>query len=56
MPGGLGTTESQIVFGIVVLLFGAVRIGKLARELGMGIRAFRKGMEGAGEESADAGY
>jgi len=31
---------------IVIVLFGAGRIGKIAGELGSGIRAFREGLQG----------
>lgn len=38
---GLGQTELLVILLIVVLLFGAGRIGKIAGELGTGIRAFK---------------
>ena len=38
---GLGTTELIIILAIVVVLFGVGRIGKIAGELGGGIRAFK---------------
>ncbi len=41
---GLGHTELLIILVIVVLLFGAGRIGKIASELGTGIRSFKKEM------------
>ena len=41
---GLGTTELIIILIIVVLLFGVGRIGKIAGELGKGIREFRSGL------------
>jgi sec-independent protein translocase protein TatA len=41
---GLGHTELLIILVIVVLLFGAGRIGKIAGELGAGIRSFKDGM------------
>lgn len=41
---GLGHTELLIILVIVVLLFGAGRIGKIASELGTGIRSFKEGM------------
>jgi len=40
----LGTTELVIIMVIVLLLFGVGRIGKIAGELGSGIREFRKAM------------
>jgi len=36
--------ELIIILLIVILLFGANRIGKIGRELGTGIREFRKGI------------
>jgi sec-independent protein translocase protein TatA len=42
MPFRLGPTELIIILVIVVLLFGMGRIGKLAGEIGSGIREFRK--------------
>ena len=44
---GLGTWEMLILLVIVVLLFGAKRIPKLAKSMGESIKAFRSG---AGEE------
>ena len=40
----LGPTELIIILVIVIVLFGAGRIGKIAGELGSGIRAFKDGM------------
>ena len=39
-----GTTEMIIPLVIVVLLFGVGRIGKIAGEMGKGIREFRSGL------------
>ncbi len=49
MPN-LGPTELIIVLVIVVLLFGAGRISKIAGELGSGIRAFKEGLGNASED------
>ena len=46
MIAGLGTPEILIIGLVVVLLFGAGRIGKIASELGGGIRSFKEGMKG----------
>ena len=43
---GLGPTELIIILVIIVVLFGVGRIGKIAGELGGGIRAFREGLKG----------
>ena len=42
----IGPTELIIILLIIVLLFGAGRISKIAGELGQGIREFRKGLTG----------
>lgn len=39
-----GLPEILIILVIVVLLFGPGRIGKVAGELGKGIRAFKDGL------------
>ena len=43
---GFGWQELLIVLVIVVVLFGVGRIGKIAGELGSGIRAFKDGLQG----------
>lgn len=47
--GDIGIPELLIVLVIVVLLFGPGRIGKIAGELGKGIRSFRDGLSGKDE-------
>lgn len=42
----LGPTELIILLAIVLLLFGPGRIGKIAGELGKGIKSFREGLGG----------
>ncbi len=58
----LGPVELGIILVIVILLFGVGRIGKIAGELGSGVRSFREGLKGpeekketkaAAEEQAD---
>jgi sec-independent protein translocase protein TatA len=44
MPLRLGPTELFIILVIVILLFGVGRIGKIAKELGTGIRSFKEGL------------
>ncbi len=46
----LGPVELGIILVIVILLFGVGRIGKIAGELGSGIRSFREGLKGPDEE------
>ena len=47
----LGPLELVIILVIVLLLFGVGRIGKIAGELGSGIRSFRQGLKGSEEEA-----
>ncbi|GAB4458191.1 MAG: hypothetical protein Kow0070_11470 [Anaerolineales bacterium] len=49
----LGPTELIILLVIVLLLFGPGRIGKIAGELGKGIKSFREGLSG-GDEKKDS--
>ena len=46
----LGPMELGIILVIVILLFGVGRIGKIAGEMGSGIRAFREGLQGDKEK------
>ena len=41
-----GVPELLIILALVILLFGVGRIGKIAGELGKGIRSFREGLKG----------
>jgi sec-independent protein translocase protein TatA len=50
MPFHLGTTELIIILVIIIILFGAGRIGKIAGELGKGVRDFRSGLSGKTDE------
>lgn len=47
---GLGPPELIIILIIIILLFGVGRIGRIAGELGSGIRAFRDGLKGDEKE------
>ena len=49
MPGG---TELLIIFGIIVLLFGAKKIPDLAKGLGKGIKNFKAEMKDDVTETA----
>lgn len=53
MPFHLGTTELIIILVIIVLLFGVGRIGKVAGELGKGIRSFQSGLKGDDAEKKE---
>jgi sec-independent protein translocase protein TatA len=50
MLGSLGWQELIIILIIVIVLFGVGRIGKIAGELGGGIRAFKEGLKGEDEK------
>ncbi|MFO7157058.1 MAG: twin-arginine translocase TatA/TatE family subunit [Pseudomonadota bacterium] len=53
---GLRAQELLIIFGIVLLLFGATRLPALGRSLGAGIRNFKKGLaEGDDTEQPEGG-
>ncbi|HVN17028.1 MAG TPA: twin-arginine translocase TatA/TatE family subunit [Anaerolineales bacterium] len=45
-----GVPELLIILVIIVLLFGPGRIGKVAGEVGKGIKAFRDGLSGPKED------
>ena len=51
---GLGPTELIIILLIVIVLFGVGRIGKIAGEMGSGIRAFRQGLKDDDEENENS--
>jgi len=46
---GLGVTELLIIFGIVVLLFGARRLPELGSGVGKAIKNFKAGVSGKDE-------
>ena len=48
----LGPTELILILAIVVVLFGVGRIGKIGKELGTGMREFRKGIQGDEENKS----
>jgi sec-independent protein translocase protein TatA len=53
MFGGFGVTELIIILVIVLVLFGVGRISKIAGEMGSGIRAFKEGLQGPDDETAE---
>ncbi len=51
LPGG---QELLIIFGIIVLLFGAKKIPELAKGFGKGIKNFKEEMKDGAEEVASS--
>jgi sec-independent protein translocase protein TatA len=47
---GLGMGELVIIFFIVLLLFGAGKIPKIAKDIGGGIREFKKSIDGSNDK------
>jgi sec-independent protein translocase protein TatA len=48
-----GLPELLVILVIIVILFGPGRIGKVAGELGKGIRSFKDGLTGKEEEKIE---
>ena len=54
MPLKFGVPELLIILVIIILLFGVGRIGKIAGELGKGIKkSFRDGLQGDEKEKRE---
>ena len=51
MPFGLGFGELVLIFGVMLLLFGAKRLPELATGMGKGIRDFKRAINGMDEQS-----
>lgn len=55
---GLGAWELALIFGVVVLIFGARRLPQIGRGLGEGIRNFKRGIkdtDGDADQLTDGG-
>jgi len=50
---GLGTTEMLVILAIVVLLFGATKLPRLARGLGQSIKEFKTATRDAALHSSE---
>jgi len=50
----IGTTELVILLVIVLLIFGPGRIGKIAGEIGKGIKSFRDGLGKDKQEDSES--
>ena len=42
----IGTWQLVLIFAIILVLFGAGRIPKIMRDLGVGLREFKRGING----------
>lgn len=51
MIGNIGLPELIIIFLIVLFLFGAGKIPKIARDIGGGIREFKKSITGENDRN-----
>lgn len=52
MPfGSFGFSEMLLIFGVLLLLFGAKRLPELASGMGKGIRDFKRAVNGLDEDS-----
>lgn len=47
---GLGAQEIIFIVALVLLLFGGKKIPELMKGIGKGVRSFREGMSGSGDE------
>ena len=50
MLPNFGIWELVVIFFIVLLLFGAGKIPKIAKDIGSGIREFKKSLDGTDEK------
>jgi sec-independent protein translocase protein TatA len=46
----VGTSELLVILGVILLLFGGKKLPEFARNLGLGIREFKKATQGKVEE------
>jgi sec-independent protein translocase protein TatA len=47
---GLGVTELILILAIVLIIFGAGRLPRIAGDMGKAIKSFRKSIKGVEEE------
>lgn len=50
MIGGIGIWELLLIFGILVLLFGARKLPEIGKGLGEGIKSFKDALSGNEEK------
>lgn len=54
MPFGLGFGEMLLIFGVLLMLFGAKRLPEVAAGMGKGIRDFKRSLNGLDEPATPA--
>lgn len=52
--GPFGIPELLLIFGIIIVLFGATRLPQLGKGLGEGIANFKRGLKGGERELGPA--
>ncbi len=50
MIGGLGAPELVLILLAIVMLFGLGKLPQAAKQLGLGVRNFQKGVKGEDDE------
>ncbi len=53
--GGIGVQEILVILVVGLLVFGAARLPKIARSLGLGIKEFKKTIKGIEEDDEGKG-
>lgn len=51
--GNIGPWELALIFLIVLIVFGANKLPKIAKDIGSGIREFKKSVSGESDEKKD---
>ena len=51
--GNIGPWELALIFLIVLIVFGANKLPKVAKDLGSGIREFKKSLSGESDDKKD---